>query len=59
MMKCVANIESWPQPRFDSMSGQTFFVLCFLLVFLGQFYEEDVFNISQMLFNVRWEEKMI
>ena len=30
------------------------FGFCFLFVILGQFYEEGVFNISQMLFNVRW-----
>jgi len=56
MMKCAANIQSRPQPRFESVSGQVFlFVSCFLFLILGQFYEEDVFNISQMLFNVRWE----
>ena len=35
--------------------GKLFSVLCFLFVILGQFYEEDVFNIPQMLFNLRWE----
>ena len=31
------------------MSGQTFCLFCVFCVILGQFYEEDVFNGSQML----------